>query len=175
VSLFSQVYSYTVTSSKEYPNNTRTSYIELDIKIDVSSKDFISQEILSNPLISNFSFYDKSDLSKCMFTYETSIDDITIVQMIYDFTDANNGGNDSRFSESWESENENEYFFQIDGINSDIQSKQIVEYLMKDQNIKNAVINSSGCKIITLQELTPEYIQKILDKFEVNISPESID
>lgn len=172
---FAQTNSYQVISSKEYPNNTKTSYIELDFKIGESNIDFITEEIISNPLISNFSFYNKSNSSKCMFTSDMSIETETIVQMIYDINETYYDNDNRKFIESWTNSTGMEYFFQIDGIINDLQRIQIAEALMKDKNITNAVINGSGCKILTSQDISPEYIEVILDKCEVGISETSIE
>jgi hypothetical protein len=170
-----QTNSFQVVSSKVYENNTQTAYLNLNSKIDESMKEMITEEILSNPLISNFSFYNKSDMSKCMFTFDMSIDTETIVQMIYDIIEETSDVANGRFVENWTNSNEKGYYFIIDGITNDLQKNQIVEFLMKDQQITFAVINDSDCKIMTLQDITPEYVQTLLDNFDVTINPISIE
>lgn len=170
-----QINSYQVVSSKEYADNTQTAYLEFDVKIDASFKEAITEEIMSNPLISNFSFYNKTDLSKCMFSADMSIDVETIVQMINDIVDNYIEAEGGRFINVWNDSTGQEVFFQIDGVISDLQRKQLAEVLMKDSLIKNAVINGSDCKIITLQKVSPEYIQIILDSFDVKINQSSFE
>lgn len=167
-----QINSYRVVSSKEYADNTKTFYLEFDVSIDASMKEIITQELISNPQINHFSFYNKADLSKCMFTSDMSVDADMVVQMINDIIENNIDG--SRFVNVWTNSTGQELFFQIEGITSDLQRKQIAEVLMKDTHIVNAVLNGFDCKIIVKQEITPEYVQIILDKFNVVINPASI-
>ncbi len=167
-----QINSYRVVSSKEYADNTKTFYLEFDASIDASMKEIITQELISNPQINHFSFYNKADLSKCMFTSERSVDAEMVVQMINDIID--NNMNSGRFVNVWTNSTGQELFFQIDGITSDLQRMQIAEVLMKDSQIENAVVNGFDCKIIVKQEITPEYVQIILDKLNVVINPASI-
>ena len=64
VYLSAQVKDFTVVSSKEYENNTRTSYLELNADLDIESALVIEKELEQNADFSRFSFYTKQNLSK---------------------------------------------------------------------------------------------------------------
>jgi hypothetical protein len=169
-----QIVSFDVVSSKTYDNNTSTYYLKLVGDFDKTMCEEIVSELESYPEIHKFSFYDKSNLMNCMFTAELSYDAEKIVQLINDMVENPGGGVSSGFVNVWENASGFEIFFQIDDIASDLQRRQIEEVLMKDTAILNAVVNLNDCKIIISQQLSPEYVQDILDKFGVKIRPNSI-
>ena len=171
---FAQIVHFDIVSSKTYENNTRTFYLTLVGDYDKSLCDEISSELESYPEIQKFSFYDKSDLMKCMFTADLAFDAEKIVQLINDMVVSGNNSNSLSFANIWKNQNGYEIFFQIDEIVSDLQRRQIEEVLMKDSRIMNAVVNMDDCKIISTELLSPLYIQDILNKFGIIIRQSSI-
>jgi hypothetical protein len=171
---FGQIRYFEINSSKQYPDNTWTAYLELDTTIQNGMQEVITDGIILNPQVKNFSFYNKFDLSKCMFTADISIEAEDIIDMINEIVLDNVDYVSKTFVNVWISENKKEILFQIEDIASDLQRRQIEEVLMKDELIINAVVNGDDCKIITTGNFTPEYIQTTLDRFGVIISPASI-
>lgn len=72
-----------IISEKEYPNNTKTCYVKLIHSIspdlDILIKNYV---IESDSRIINFSFFDKEDYSKFMYTSETSVTVDNIIEKI---------------------------------------------------------------------------------------------
>lgn len=171
---FAQIVHFDIVSSKTYENNTRTFYLTLVGDYDKSLCDEISSELESYPEIQKFSFYDKTDLMKCMFTADLTFDAETIVQLINDIVVSGDNSNSLSFTSVWKNQAGYEIFFQIDDITSDLQRRQIEEVLMKDSKITNAVVNKDDCKIFSSEQLSPLYVQEILNKFSVEIRQSSI-
>jgi hypothetical protein len=109
-----------------------------------------------------------------MFTADKSVSSDMIIDMINEIAQDNFDYVSSTFVSVWISDSGKEIFFQIDNIANDLQRKQIEEALVKDDLITNAVINGDDCKIMTIGNFTPEYLQTILDRFGVEISSTSI-
>lgn len=72
-----------IISEKEYPNNTKTCYVKLGQSIspdlDTIIKKYVSE---SDNRIITFSFFDKKDYSKLMFTSEISMTTDNIIEKI---------------------------------------------------------------------------------------------
>ncbi len=72
-----------IISEKEYPNNTKTCYVKLGQSIspdlDAIIKKYVSE---SDNRIITFSFFDKKDYSKLMFTSEISMTTDNIIEKI---------------------------------------------------------------------------------------------
>jgi hypothetical protein len=174
VSVSAQIVDFEIVSSKTYDNNTSTTYLTLVGDFDKALCDEIVSDLESYPEIQKFSFYDKTNPMKCMFTADLSFDAEIIVQLLNDIV-ANSVYNESPgFVNVWTSDSGKEIFFRIENIANDIQRKQIEEALVKDDLITNAVINGDDCKIMTIGNFTPEYLQTILDRFGVELSSSSI-
>jgi hypothetical protein len=169
-----QIVTHEIVSSKEYPDNTWTAYLKLDLKIQQGMEDVVTEGILLDTRIKNFSFYNKSDLSKCMFTADKSVSSDMVVDLINEIVQDNFDYISSSFASVWTSDRGKEIYFRIDNIANDIQRKQIEEALLEDDLITNAVINGDDCKIMTTGNFTPEYLQSILDMFGVEINPLSV-
>ena len=84
IGVHAQIKSFEIAASKVYENNTRTSYLVLSGNIDEEYAQIIVKELESNEEIQKFSFYDSSDLMKCMFTSDKSVTEAMIVDMIND-------------------------------------------------------------------------------------------
>lgn len=94
-----------IISEKEYPNNTKTCYVKLGQSIspdlDTIIKKYVSE---SDNRIITFSFFDKKDYSKLMFTSEISMTTDNIIEKINEAINqyiikinANSAGNDISF------------------------------------------------------------------------------
>jgi hypothetical protein len=174
VSVSAQIVDFEIVSSKTYDNNTSTTYLTLVGDFDKTLCDEITSDLESYPEIQKFSFYDNTDLMRCMFTADLAFDAEKIVQLINDMVVSGNNSNSLSFANIWKNQNGYEIFFQIDEIVSDLQRRQIEEVLMKDSRIMNAVVNMDDCKIISTELLSPLYIQDILNKFGIIIRQSSI-
>jgi hypothetical protein len=74
-----------VQSFKDYDNGTRISYVKIIGISDKSQADYITREILKNPVILKFSVYEKENISNLiMVESESSIEDIQIQSLMND-------------------------------------------------------------------------------------------
>lgn len=175
ISMFSygQITSFKLISGKEYPNNTRTQYLQLDQTVDKDLHQIIKTELLNNPLITNFSFYDKSDYSMCMYSSDLSIDGDDIIVLINQVLESKTEIDKDANSKL----NKNEtvyYFYQYKIINNRNvnDQKQIISNLIQNQSIVDAKINNNNIlKIKSRQEMSLDEISQILSDFDFFISP----
>jgi len=81
-SVFSQISSYEIISSKEYENNTKTVYLNIVGDIESKSSEIIESKMESRYDIYRFAFYDKTNLNCFMFTSSIEVTESEIVESV---------------------------------------------------------------------------------------------
>jgi len=173
--LQAQIRSFTIDGSKVYENNTRTSYLTLVGELDKDMADVIVKELGSNPDIQKFAFYDKSNLMKCMFTADKSVDEQQIVDLINEVFETYNSdfGSSRKFSKIEVYPDNIVVYFKVDGLADISDLKSFVETLIGDSMIQSVELFDDGLfKLKADANLTPEYINQKLSSYKSKIQEE---
>lgn len=165
----SQVLSFRTDAVKEYDDNTKTSYITLNVVITPDIIPVIEKEMLVNRDVKYFSFYDSTNRSKCMFTYASSVDEKQIVDMINHIISDNTLKNNNL--QSVNILNDEVLKFNLEGIKDEMHKKQIVEILLQYGWVISVDINEDNvCKLILKKGIEIPEIEKVFENLGLKIS-----
>ena len=155
---FAQITSIDPLSEKNYDDNTKTVYLQMNGYIPVSIKSEIEDELTNLANVKFFSFYDETDLSNCMITCSTEFDLNDIV-----------GAINNLISKSYDTKN----LFDLPGtfydnstkvvkfitvLNSDLVNlNALLDELRNVSGIILCEVNSDGVFKIILNKNTPWY------------------
>lgn len=164
----SQIESFKTDSYKEYSDGTRTEYLTLDTRISKNAVEFVKAEVLKNSLVSNFSFYDKADFSKVMFSSESGYTAENLIIAINaaleiceaEQPDVNELDERGRYTAT----------FQLKGVDNDTQVKNVYDLIKRlgeysEINIDQDMI----CVIKSYQPVNLVEIQAVLNGVGVEI------
>jgi len=178
VYLSAQVKDFSIVSSKTYENNTRTSYLLLDANLDDDTAILIEKELEQHPDISRFSFYAKPNLSKCMFTTNISIDEQVVVDLMNDVIYTNGNNTEIPERQFKNLAHINDFYkanFTLD-IEDDYDLMNEIYRIFKESDIISDVNykGNSSFEIYTLEEISPDEVEKLLLNWDIKIKKEFI-
>lgn len=178
IGVHAQVKSFEIAASKVYDNNTRTSYLVLSVDIDEEYAQMIVKELESNEGIQKFSFYDSSDLTKCMFTSDKSVTEAMIVDMINDVFYQNSVETPTLEGEFLKTYYENGQYmagFKLTGIVNDDIKKEIYEGFYNTGIFTNIIIQDNlYCELYSASPIEFDFVSGIIRALGVEIAGESI-
>ena len=165
---YGQIKSFTLISGKEYPNNTRTQYLQLDQQINPSFHVAIKGKLLSNPLISNFSFYDNADYSQCMYTADLSINGDDIIAIMNKVILSNEEIVKDSETTSKQTTTENKYFFYNFNIENETNTiNEIIVSLARNPSVVDVkTSDNKSIKVKTIREMTISEFTEIIDNID---------
>lgn len=166
-----QIISYNVDSEKQYDNDIKTTYLSLTGSIDESIITDIEREIVNNPDITTFSFFQNGTEIKCMYTVNNSISDAEIIQMINDiyaaYLDSDNGLD---FPNTVYSEYEKTVKFILSGILDEDHKQQIIEEISDNASVVAVEINPDNiCKLSVMTNVDKYMIQEMFGELNLEI------
>ena len=167
-----QVISFVTDSEKDYSDSTRTSYLTINGYIPDDARLIIEQEIISHPDVSNFSFYDNTNLMKCMFTSNASIDEKQIVEMINDIiSDYSQLNPDQNIQQIVYRIDDNSFKFKISGIQNDEYKQKIIGELRLNEKVLSVDINLQNmCKMVVTKETDIQFVEKLFSELGLEIT-----
>ncbi len=169
---YGQIKSFTLISGKEYPNNTRTQYLQLDQAVNQDYHIEIKGEILSHPLITNFSFYDKTDYSQIMFTSDISLNGNDIIDIMNQVIEKSSITSENTNSKVISTQDKYLFYkFNISDTLDEALKKQIISALLKDPSIVDVKISSQEMKIKTIREMTSDEIIILVSELDFEMTP----
>jgi len=178
IGIQAQIDSYVVDASKVYENNTRTSYLTLYGNWDTKIAEIIQQEVIARPGVKEFSFYDASDLAKCMFISETSVDENAIVGIINEvIASFETEGENQDIRVFGNSFYENEVYrvvFTLDGVQDHQVITEIYKAFKNDDDISDVNFNNDAWELFSPNQLSPCDIESLVKDWGLTISEESI-
>lgn len=178
IGVHAQIKSFEIAASKVYDNNTRTSYLVLSGDIDEEYAQIVAKELESNEGIQKFSFYDSSDLMKCMFTSDMSVTEAMVVDMINDVFYRNYVERQVSGKEFVKSYYENGQYmvsFKFTEIVNDDMQKEIYAGLKDTGIFTNITIeDNSYCELYSASPIEFDFVSGVIQEWEVEISEESI-
>ena len=167
-----QVTSSNLLSQKIYDNKSQTTYLELSGFIPEYAKGDLTEQIENHPDIEKFSFYDNTNIMKCMFTSELSMDEKQVVDLINDII--------SEYSlqkivdKNSMVEKSNSLYvlkFNILDIKNESQKQQILNSLTNNELVFSVDINSDNvCKLVLKEEIEIEFIVNIFEDLGLRVS-----
>jgi len=167
-----QITSSKLISTKTYENQTQTSYLVLSGYIQEDFKEDLTKQIENHPDIKKFSFYDNTNIMKCMFTSNLSINENQIVDLINDII--------SEYSlqkivdKNSMVEKSNSLYvlkFNILDIKNESQKQQILNSLTNNELVFSVDINSDNvCKLVLKEEIEIEFIVNIFEDLGLRVS-----
>lgn len=169
-----QIRSFSIDASKNYENNTYTSYITLQGEIDSDMAEIITAELKLNSDIQKFSFYDKSNLLKCMVTANQAISETMLVDMINDIFDNQSKILLSEKREFLKSEVSNDVYkvsFLIDGLyNSELSNKICDDFKATSLFVDILITNESICELKSMVSIDFDLVEQIIISNGVTIN-----
>jgi len=176
--LSAQVKSFSISSSKTYDNNTRTSYLVLDADLDEELALIIEKDLERHPDISKFSFYAKPNLSKCMFTTNISIDEQIVVDLMNYAIHTNTETSqilERDFSNRGLINNLHAVRFTLDiDIDNDLLQELMSTFKESDIILDVDYIGKSQFEVTSNELIYPKNIEALLLEWEIKIVQEDI-
>ncbi len=176
--LSAQVKSFSISSSKTYENNTRTSYLVLDADLYEELALIIEKDLERHPYISKFSFYAKPNLSKCMFTTNISIDEQIVVDLMNDAIHTNTETSqilERNFSNRGLINNLHSVRFTLDiDIDNDLLQELMSTFKESDIILDVDYIGKSQFEVTSNELIYPKNIEALLLEWEIKIVKEDI-
>jgi hypothetical protein len=172
VMLNAQILSYNLDSAKEYDNNTRTAYLTLIGTVPIELHPVIQREILANPNVLSFSFYDNTNPLKCMFSSESSVNEMQIVENINEII-LNNSSSFMLNNSQIQVENLKEEVlkFTLTGSVEEAQRLHVVDVFSKYSWVKSVDINADNvCKMVLYKDANITEIERIFKELGVETS-----
>jgi hypothetical protein len=150
-----QIISFVTDSEKDYSDSTRTSYLTINGYIPDDALRIIEQEVLSNPEVYHFSFYNLSNKQKCMITCNSNLSNDVIVEIINDILSTYGLlSSENDFRNTYYTLNDKTVKLRIIGISDELAKSSIVDAVLQNINVVSFEIN-------------PENIGKLVIKREV--------
>lgn len=167
-----QVLSFTTDAIKEYEDNTRTSYLTLVGVVPAEIRPVIEIEIKSKPDVLNFSFYDNTNLMKCMFSSAISVDEKQIVEMINDVIEKYSLSNTNQeIQQIGYKEADYAVKFKVSGIKDAEHRQNLINHLNLNDNIISVDINIQNiCKMVITKGTDISFIEKLFSELGLKIS-----
>jgi hypothetical protein len=164
LNLNAQIKSFIVDGSKEYVNKTRTSYLTFSGYIAPELSGVITTEMSKHPLILVFSFYDKTDYLKCMYTSDLRLDDQQVIDLINDIITQNTKPVAAyEFPNTVYSLDTKLVEIKIQGIKTEEHKKQIIQELLRYDQIITVEINKDNyCNIVMNKSMNSQKVKDIL-------------
>ena len=164
-----QVSAYAVDASKSYDNNTKTVYLSLEGNYNETQARFVEIEILHNPEIRHFSFYDKSNSKKCMYNADISFDDTRILELINDLIEKSNlAGQETGSPQAYYAENQKTIKLFLNDVGN---KSLIIDELYEISGIVSVDINNDNvCKIVMEKDLPWSRVEEKLRENGVNFN-----
>jgi hypothetical protein len=167
-----------VVSSKEYENNTRTTYLVLSEKVSQEYVDIITTEISAQKEVKLFSYYDKTDYSKCMFTVDKSLTESMVVDLINQVIEEHgeNSQRDERdFSNRGYINNYHITRFTLDTVVGEELLSEIVAILKESEIISDVEYKgNSQFEVTSLKLIYPIDVEYLLLELDIKILKEEI-
>jgi len=167
-----QIVSYSVDASKSYDTNKKTIYLSLRGFYTDEAAIFIENEILQNPEIIQFSFYDQTNKKKCMYTADIALTEAEFVEMINDILENFGMGKlETDYPQTVYFENEKALKFEIVGVRDEAHRQRIIDELSDNENIISMEIGSGNvCKLVLKRNADMTLIEEYFNDLEVEIS-----
>jgi uncharacterized membrane protein len=170
--LNAQVTSSNLISQKIYNDKNQTTYLELSGFIPEYAKEDLTKQIENHPDINKFSFYDNTNIMKCMFTSELSINKKQVVDLINDIISDYSLQKVVNNNSTLGQDNSLQVLkFNILNIKDESQKQQALNALMENDWVSSANINSDNvCKLVLMKEMQMEFIVKVFEDLGLNVS-----